>query len=159
MRLTKFKVIVAAVVVASAIAGGVAYAAWSASGSGTGAGAATVAQSLVVTAVTPSGSGATLYPGGPAGPVFLNIQNPNPYAVTLTGVSWGTPVSTNTATCPSANISLDANAPTASSVSIGANSTASAIQINGVLDLSHSAPNGCQGVAFDIPVTVSGAQQ
>jgi hypothetical protein len=159
MRIKKMYVGIAATVTAVALGGGVAFATWSASGSGTGAGAATVAQSLVVAPVTPSGAAATLYPGGPAGPVFFNIQNPNPYAVTITGVAWGAPVSTSTATCANLNISLDLGAPTTVSISIPAASTASAVQINGVLDLTHTAPNGCQGVAFDIPMTVTGAQQ
>jgi hypothetical protein len=159
MRIKKHLVAVAAVTAAVGLGGGIAVAVWSASGSGAGAGAATVAQSLVVTAVTPSGAGATLYPGGPAGPVFMNIQNPNPYAVTVTGLSWGTPTSTSTSTCASANIALDALAPTTVSISIPAGTTASAVQVSGVLDLAHAAPNGCQGVAFDIPVTVTGTQQ
>lgn len=159
MKIRKVFIGIAATTAAIGIGSGVAFAAWTASGSGSGAGAATVAQSLVVTPVTPSGAGATLYPGGPAGPVFFNIQNPNPYAVTITGLTWGAPVSTSTSTCPSTNISLDANAPTTANLSIGAGATVSALQINGVLDLAHAAPNGCQGVAFDISLTVTGAQQ
>ena len=142
------------------VTAGIAFAVWSASGSGSGAGAATVAQSLTVTAITPSGAAASLYPGGPAGQVYFTVANPNPYAVTITGLQWGTPVSTNVTACASSNISLDANAPTTVSISIPANAPAgTAYQINGVLDLAHSAPNGCQGVAFDIPVTVTGSQQ
>jgi hypothetical protein len=157
----KRKKLVASLAVSAAllVGAGTAYAAWSASGSGSGAAAATTAQSLVVTPVTPAGANASLYPGGPAGPVFLNIQNPNPYAVTITGLSWGTPTSTNTTTCPSSNVSLDANAPTSVSIAVGANATVTDQEVNGVLDLAHAAPNGCQGVAFDIAVTVSGAQQ
>ncbi len=142
------------------LGGGVAFATWSASGSGTGAGGATVAQSLIVTAVTPGGGNASpLYPGGPAGWVYLTIQNPNPYAVTVTGLSWGTPYSTDTSVCPSSNISVDSGAPTTLDFPIAANSTSGALQINGVLDLAHSAPNGCQGNTFIVPVTVTGAQQ
>ncbi len=159
MRIKKRFIGIAATVAALGAGGGVAFAAWSASGSGSGAGAATVAQSLVVTPVTPAGANATLYPGGPAGPVFFNIQNPNPYAVTITGLSWGTPTSTATSSCPSSNVSLDANAPTTVSISIPAASTASNVEVNGVLDLAHAAPNGCQGVAFDVSATVSGSQQ
>ncbi|HEV8065131.1 MAG TPA: hypothetical protein VGP46_09875 [Acidimicrobiales bacterium] len=159
MRHKKLLIGMAATVAAVGLGGGAAFAAWSVSGTGSGAGAATVAQSLVVTPVTPAGAGATLYPGGPAGPVFFNIQNPNPYAVTITGLAWGTPTSTNTSSCASTNISLDAGAPTTVSISVPAASTASDVQVNSVLDLSHSAGNGCQGVAFDIPVTVTGAQQ
>jgi hypothetical protein len=160
MKFPKLVVAGAAIAAAGALfAGGAAFAVWTTSGSGTGAGAATVAQSLVVTAVTPAGAAATLYPGGPAGAVYLNIQNPNPYAVTVTALSWGTPTSTNTASCASLNVSLDGSAPTTASISIPAASTASNVQINGVLDLAHSAPNGCQGVAFDVPVTLTGTQQ
>ncbi len=159
MRINKTSVGVSLAIAAFIIGGGVAVAAWSTSGSGSGAGAATVAQSLVVTPVTPAGANASLYPGGPAGPVFFNIQNPNPYAVTITGLSWGTPTSTNTGSCANTNVSLDAGAPTSVSISIPAASTVPNVQVNGVLDLAHSAGNGCQAVAFDIPVTVTGAQQ
>lgn len=162
MRSKRFKRLVIAILCV-AVAGtitGVALAVWSAHGTGNGGGAATIAQSLTVTAVTPSGSSATLYPGGPAGPAYFQIANPNPYAVTVTGLSWGTPTSTSPATCPSSNITVDANAPTTASISIAANAPAgTAYQINGVLDLSHNAPDGCQGVAFIVPVTVTGAQQ
>jgi len=159
MRYKKVLVGIAATTTAVGVGSGIAFATWTATGSGSGSGAATVAQSLVVTAVTPSGAGASIYPGGPAGPVFVNIQNPNPYAVTITGLSWGTPTSTDTTICPSADISLDAGAPTTTSIGVPAGSTASAVQINGVLDLAHSAPNGCQGVAFDVPLSVTGTQQ
>ena len=158
----RFKKLFIGITVATAAVGagtGIAFAVWSASGSGSGAGAATVAQSLTVTPVTPSGAGASIYPGGPAGPIFVTITNPNPYAVTVTGLSWGTPTSTDVTTCPSANISLDAGAPTTANIAVPADSSATDVQINGVLDLAHSAPNGCQGVAFDVPLTVSGAQQ
>jgi hypothetical protein len=159
MRSKRVLIVVATATAAVGIGAGIAVAAWTTSGSGSGAGAATTAQSLVVTEVTPTGAAASLYPGGPAGPVFFNIQNPNPYAVTITGVSWGTPVSSDTTTCASSNISIDANAPTTVNISIPADSTASDVEISGVLDLAHSAGNGCQGVGFIAPVTVTGTQQ
>jgi hypothetical protein len=155
----KLAIVAAATVALVGAGGGAAFAVWSSSGTGTGAGGALTAQSLVVTAVTPDGSGSSLYPGGPAGWVYFTVQNPNPYAVTLTAISWGTPTSTNPSACASSNISLDAGAPTTLDIPVAANSTSGAIQINGVLDLAHSAPNGCQGAAFDVPVTVTGTQQ
>lgn len=157
------KMIIAFGVATGAIgaATGVAFAVWTVSGSGTGAGAASVAQSLTLTASTPTGANASLYPGGPAGPVQFQVSNPNPFSVTITGVTWGTPVSTSTSQCASSNISLDANAPTTiTGVSVPANSTTTTGLINGVLDLSHAAGNGCQGVTFDIPITsVTATQQ
>ena len=138
---------------------GTAFAVWNVQGSGSAGAAATVAQSLVVTAVTPSGSGASLYPGGPAAPVFLTIQNPNAFAVTVTGYTWGTPISLNTTACPTANLSIEAAAPTTASLSIAAGQTLTGTQVNGVLDMAHTAPNGCQGVSFSVPVTLTAAQQ
>lgn len=163
MRIKRFRrlTVVTMGTVALAAAGtGIAVAVWTVSGNGSGSGAATVAQGLTVTAFTPSGAGATLYPGGPAGSVDFQVANPNPFAVTITGLQWGTPVSQNTTTCASANISLDASAPTTVSISIPANATAGTVYVvPGVLDLAHSAPNGCEGVGFNIPVTVSATQQ
>lgn len=158
----KFKKTIIAASATLALAGagiGAAFGVWSVTGSGSAGGAATVAQNLVVTEVTPTGSAASLYPGGPAGPVFVNIQNPNPYAVTVTGYVWGTPTSNNTTACPNANISVDTGAPTTANLAIAAGQTLSGVQINGVLDLSHSASNGCQGVSFNAPLTVSATQQ
>ncbi len=159
MRYKKLFIGVTTATAALAVGAGVAAAVWTATGSGSGAGAGTVAQSLVVTPLTPAGAGASLYPGGPAGPVFFTIQNPNPFAVTITGLSWGTPTSTATGSCANANISVDAGAPTTASISIAAGQTDVNQEINGVLDLSHSASNGCQGVAFTAPVTVTAVQQ
>lgn len=146
---------VAAVVATSAIV----LAVWTVQGSGAGSGAAAVAQSLTVTAVTPTGAQASLYPGGPAGPVEFQVANPNPFAVTITGVTWGTPVSNSTSQCASSNIALDANAPTTVSISIPANSTSTTVTIPGVLDLAHTAGNGCEGQSFTIPITAVIATQ
>jgi hypothetical protein len=157
MRLFKGFVIAVGAIVATA---GAALAVWTVSGSGSGSGAATVANNLTVTALTPSGPAASLYPGGPAGSVYFQVANPNPFAVTITGLAWGTPTSNNPTTCPNSNISLDPAAPTSVSISIPANATAStAYQIPNVLDLSHGAPNGCEGVSFNVPVTVTATQQ
>jgi hypothetical protein len=156
------KLVIGAVGIAAglAISAGIAVAMWTVSGSGSGAGAAAVANGLTVTAVTPTGSAATLYPGGPAGSVYFQVANPNPFPVTITGITWGTPTSANTTACPSSNISVDPGAPTSVSISIPANATAgTTYQVPGVLDLAHSAPNECQGVAFDVSLTVSAAQQ
>lgn len=139
---------------------GISYAVWTLGGSGAGSGAATVANSLTVTALTPTGAAATLYPGGPASGVYFQVANPNPFAVTITGITWGTPTSLNTTACPNSSISLDAGAPTTVSISIPANATAgTAYEVPGVLDLAHTALNGCQGVGFDIPMTVTATQQ
>ena len=159
MRLKRLAIVTAVTVAAVGAGSGIAFAVWTVNGSGSGGAAATVAQGLTVTAVTPSGAGASLYPGGPAGPVSFTVANPNPFAVTITSLTWGTPVSTNVTTCANSNISLDPNAPTSVSISIPANGTSPTVVVPGVLDLAHSAPNGCEGQSFTVPVTVSATQQ
>jgi hypothetical protein len=149
----------AGVALASVAAGtGIAYAAWTASGSGSGSGRAITAQVMTVSPVTPGATGASLYPGGPAGWVYFTLTNPNPYDVTVTHLAWGAPASADTANCPSSNISVDANAPTSINFVVPAHSTSGALQEFSVLDLAHSAPDGCQGVAFTVPLTVTGTQ-
>lgn len=156
----RFAVSAVAALAAVVVTAGLAYAAWSAFGSGSGGAAATVAQGLTVTAITPTGAAASLYPGGPAGSVYFQVSNPNPYAVTITSITWGTPVSNNTTACPNSNISVSGSAPTTGlSISIPANSSSAAVSVPGVLLLSHSAPDGCQGVSFDVSMTVTGVEQ
>jgi len=154
MRLSKGFVIAVGAIVATA---GAALAVWTVTGSGQAEGGATVAQSLVIIPVAPSNF--TLYPGGPAGVVEYEISNPNPFAITVTTITYGTPISTNTTSCPSSNVSVDASAPTSFSTPIPANAVNDAFGIPGVLDLSHSAPNGCQGVAFLVPIQITATQQ
>lgn len=146
------------VLIASAVVAGVAFAVWTASGSGTGDALATVAKPITVSTVALSSTAASLYPGGPPGNVYMNINNPNPYAVTITGASWGVPTSTNPTTCANSNISVDPSASTGPfSIPVPANGT-TVEEIPSVLDLAHSAPDGCQGVGFNVPVTLTGTQ-
>jgi hypothetical protein len=159
VRVNKPFIALASTAAAVTLAGGIAFATWSVSGSGQGAGAGTVVQSLTVIPEVPTGSGASLYPGGPAGSVYFEVNNPNPFAVTITSVAWGTPTSTITASCASSNISLDGSAPTTVSIPVPAATTTGLLSIASVLDLAHSAPPGCQGVAFDVTMTITGAQQ
>jgi hypothetical protein len=161
---TKKKIIIGIAVAAGAIAAatGVAAAVWTVNGSGSGGATASIANNLQVQAVTPSTSNSTLYPGGPAGPVQLTIANPNPFAVTIVALNWGTPLSNAPTLCPSAQISLDPNAPTTVSQSVAtlpANAPATSFTVPGVVDLAHTAPNGCQGLSFSVPVTVTAVQQ
>jgi len=141
------------------IGGGVAFATWSVTGSGTGSALAYTAQTVTVNAVALSSSSASLYPGGPAGNVYFTVTNPNPYAIKITNIAWGTPVSGNPAACSSALISIDASAPTSGlSLTVPASGTSAAVQVNGVLDLSSSAGDTCQGNGFNVPITVTGQQ-
>lgn len=150
----------AAAAVAAVLAGsGVAFATWSASGSGTGSALAYTAQTVTVNAVALTSSDASLYPGGPAGNVYFTITNPNPYAIKITNIAWGTPASGDPSACASSVISVDADAPTSGlSVTVPADGTSPVEQVNSVLDLSSSATDTCQGNGFTVPITLSGQQ-
>jgi hypothetical protein len=142
---------------AAVLAGGaIAWAAWSANSVGQGEAVAMTANAI---SLSPNSSGTpTLYPGGPAATIYFTASNPNPYAVNFTTASYSNPVSFSTTSCPSANISIATGAPTAVSVSVPANASNVAVSIPGVLQLAHSAPDGCQGVAFGVSVVLSGTQ-
>jgi hypothetical protein len=155
---------VAATVAAIGIGTGTAFAFWTVSGSGSGAGAGTTVQALTVVPETPSGTNATLFPGGPAGSVYFEITNSNPFPVQITAVAWSSPTSTLTSQCASSNISVDANAPTSAAngltpFTVPASATSSLESIPGVLDLASTASTGCQGVAFDVVMNITGTQQ
>ncbi len=159
MSTRKFFMSGAAAAAGLVIGGIAAFATWSASGSGTGSSLAYTAQTVTINAVALSNSAASLFPGGPAGNVYFTVTNPNPYPIKITSIAWGTPVSTNPTACPSSVISVDPSAPTSGfNLTVPANGTSSVTQVNAVLDLSSAALDGCQGNAFNVPITVTGQQ-
>lgn len=143
-------VVVAVVVVAI---GGIAMALWSATGTGSGRATATSAQSVTVTASTGPGD---LYPGFTAGDVYFTLTNPNPYAVTFTSMTAGTVTSADPTACPSANVTV--TGATGLSLTVAANSTSGQLSIADVASMASAAPDGCQGMSFDIALTLTGSQ-
>jgi hypothetical protein len=154
------KTLIAGAAATALLGGGVAYATWSATGSGNGSALALTATPVTLNAVaslTPSQ--ASLYPGGPAGTVYFTVSNSNPYAVEITNLSWGTPTSNNPSACASSLISVASGAPTTGfSITIPADGTSAAVSVPGILDLSSSATDACQGEGFSVPITASGQQ-
>jgi hypothetical protein len=160
MRIKKVWIAAAVAPAVVVVATGIALAAWSVSGSGSGTASAASPQGLVIAGVTPAVG--TLFPGGPAAPVDLTIDNPNPYPVNVTSITWGTPSSPNTVECSSNEISIDAGASPSSTVNftIAANTTSPTEVIPGVVDMASTAPSTCANLNFTIPVTsISGTQQ
>jgi len=159
MRTKKVWIAIAAVP-AMALAGtGIAFAAWTLSGSGSGTAGAAGTQNLVIAGVNPAAG--SLFPGGPAAPVDLTIDNPNPYPVNVTSITWGAPSSPNTGLCASNQLSIDAGATPSSSVNftIPANTTSPTEVVAGVLDMASTAPQGCANLDFTVPVTAVSATQ
>jgi hypothetical protein len=145
------KVAVAGVGVGAVIGGTMAYALWSANGSGSGNAKALSAQSITVTAAT---GAADLYPGFTQGDVFFTVTNTNPYPVTFTGMSTGT-ITSSAPGCAASNISV---ATPTISVTAAVGDTNVAKSIPDVVTMISGAPDGCQGVTFTIPLTLTGSQ-
>ena len=103
MTIKKFskRAIVTSLFLGVVLASTVALASWLATGTGNGYAKAGTAQPLTTNVATvTSGS---LYPGG-NGDVYITVNNPNPYPVTVTGVTGTTAIVTtdNNATCDGA---------------------------------------------------------
>jgi hypothetical protein len=147
------KILVALVGVAVMVLGGIAYAVWSANGTGSGQ---AEARSAVTVDVNAASGTADLWPGATDGDIHFTLDNTNPYAVTFTGFTAGTITSSAPVLCPSSLVTVDDAGGI--SVPVGANATNVAGVINGVVSLDHAATNACQGVTFDIALTLTGSQ-
>jgi hypothetical protein len=153
MKLSK-KISVGALLAGAMLAGSIAYAAWTATGSGSGYARATSAQPLDTVDVAATTS-ATLYPGA-TGNAKIQIHNPNPYPVRVTGVSWtGATIDSNsTAACDASTgvafidqSGLTLDVPAGGSV---------AFPLNGAVTMNNTSHTDCQGAVFTIPVTLTG---
>ena len=149
---------VAAAAVTVVIGAGIAAAQWTASGSGTAGAKSTTFVPLTATATTGT---ATLYPGA-TGNAVVSISNPNPFPVTVTGISEDTTsyvTSGNGAACSDApgsthptGVSLAAS--TGSLDTVPAGGTVS-LTLTRKVSMSSASDTGCQGAAFTIPITVT----
>jgi hypothetical protein len=136
-----------------ALAGSVAFAAWTATGSGSGYAKAGTAQALTTVDVSAS-TAATLYPSG-TGDVVVKITNPNPYQVTVTSIAGnGTITSDKGAACDAAT-GVTYTDQTGSWVVNALASTQ--FTLSGAAAMSNASDNSCQGAVFTIPVSLSGA--
>lgn len=130
--------VIVLVAATAALGSGVAYAAWTSSGTGTATTKAGTAQAPVVTGgAVPTG---LLYPGLSAD-AFVNVQNPNPYPVTVTSIA---PLGSD------CGVTAIASNP---GVQLPAQSAATSIKIT--VSMAPSAPSTCQGLTINVPVTVT----
>jgi hypothetical protein len=160
-RLSKRTTVAGGVVLATLITAGLAFGLWSGTGTGSGRARATTA---VTATVTPVNCAATpgcidLYPGFTDGDVYFTITNPNPYAITFTGMTAGAvtvDADHATAGCAASNITVES--ATGLSLVAPANSTTEELSIADVVTMVAAAPNACQGASFDIQLTLTGLQ-
>jgi hypothetical protein len=154
-KLRRRGIVLAAVAVVAAILAAVASAFVTTNGSASGSGSTGTLQAVTVTAFTggdtPSSS---LLPGGSAD-VILRINNPNSYPVTLISVTGGpgsVTADANHGACIPSSVTF--NDQTGLGTSIVASGT-TLVDLPSAASMSTSAPNGCQGATFAIPVTIT----
>jgi hypothetical protein len=133
--------------------GGTAYAFWFASGSGAGSAAATVAKPLTTSAVAVSSG--LLYPGA-TGDVRITINNPNPFPVTVTGVTGTGPITSDKGGACDAATGVTFADVTGASLAVPASGSAS-FTLAGAVAMDNSSDDTCQGATFTIPVALAGA--
>lgn len=155
MKLRRFtrKATVAALFTGVLMAASVALAAWVATGTGSGAAKATNASDLVVTATVPA---AQLYPGKTAANLYVNINNPNPYPVTVTSiVRTAAPITAagGIGTCTTTGVSMTDQTGLTINIAAGGDYTG---PLAGAVSMDNTSDTGCQGATFTIPVTASG---
>jgi len=141
----------------------VVYASFSATGTGSGKATAVTARSITITAASCSANG-DLYPGGPAAAVCFTLTNPNPYKVSFSSVTYlpsNAAIVANSASCGASNVSIAAGAPTtlATPFTVDPGQTSGTLTLPGVIQMVSTAPDGCQGANFDVPITLNGSQQ
>ena len=139
------------------VAVGFVYAAWTASGTGSGYAKAGNSQALTTVDVSAT-TGASLYPGV-TGDVKLQISNPNPYPVRVTGVSLNGQQSDIAADsghsgCTTTGVTFTNQSSL--TIDVAANSSTTST-LTGAAAMSNASLNACQGAAFTIPVSLTGA--
>jgi hypothetical protein len=141
------RTVVFAAVLVVALGIGVAFAAWTVGGGGTGTATATSAQPLTTSVATTT---AELYPGITGANLYLTVNNPNPFDVTITSVN------ANGAAVPDAGhpgcVTTGVTYTTQATSQVVPASGSSSFTVPGVA-MSNASDDGCQGATFTIPVT------
>jgi hypothetical protein len=134
------------------LAGGAAYAYFD--GSGSGSGAATTGAPSAITVLAATGTVTNKLAPGTIGDLRLTLNNPNSYAVTISGVA-GNGVVTGSGgigTCTTTGVSV----PTQSGLSVSVASGSSVgVVIAGAVTMGATSSTGCQGASFQVPVTLT----
>lgn len=142
----------AGVVLGSALATNLAFAAWNSTGSGSGSAGATTAKALTTTAASTTGQ---LFPGA-TGDLRITIKNDNGYPVRVSDVTGdGTITSDKGAACD-ASTGVTFTDRQGQTLDLPANGSAT-FTLAGAVHMSNASDNACQGAVFTIPVSLVGA--
>ncbi len=152
-KITK-KLTVGTLFLGIALAGSVAFAAWTATGSGNGYAQAKTAAVLTTVDVS-AATAAQLYPGA-TGDVLLKITNPNQYQVTVTSVGANGAITSDKGPACNSATGVTYTPPTTPSLVVPAGASVQ-FTLAGAVAMSNASDNSCQGAVFTIPVTLTGA--
>jgi hypothetical protein len=146
------------VLAATMAAVGLVYAAWTTNGSGDAYAKAGTAAAISTVDVSASTT-ATLYPGV-SGDVLIKLDNPNPYAVTVTAVTGNGTITADGghAGCTTTGVTFANQTGLTLTIPAKSGGVDGVLQtsLNGAASMSNASLNACQGAVFTIPVTISG---
>lgn len=131
--------------------GSTAYALWTTNGTGSVTTSASTAQALTASPVTVTSG--LLYPGATAD-ATITVDNPNPYAVTITSVAGGRATSDKGAACDASTGVAFATQSGSFVVPAGGSRT---LTLPHAVSMSNASDTSCQGAVFTLPVTLVGA--
>src|ERR671933_920165 len=148
-----------AVIAAVCACVGLVYAAWTTNGTGNAYAKAGTAQALSTVDVSASTT-ATLYPGV-SGDVLIKLDNPNPYAVTVTAITGNgtiTPDGSHSS-CTTTGVTFTNQTGLTLTVPAKSGGVDGVLQttLTGAASMSNASLNACQGAVFTIPVTLTGS--
>ena len=158
LRSISKKASVATLLTGALLAASVATAAWLANGTGTGTAKAITATALTVDPDTVGSAAAPdLYPGQTDADLFVTVNNPNPYPITVTQISRtpATSITSDSAACNTGGHGVTMDSPVVVSISVLASSSTTQ-SVPNIVNMATTSDNACQGAVFTIPVTVTG---
>lgn len=139
------------------LASGTAYAHFTSTASASGTVSVRDARSVTVRSI----AGATDLEPGTASALSLDVDNPNPFTVTITGIAEvGSPatVAVSGATgCSGAN--ADVSVPATATLDVSVAPGASWVTIPTAVVMGDRSADACQGATFHVPVTVAVRRQ
>jgi hypothetical protein len=146
------------VIAAVMAAVGMVYAAWTTNGSGSAYAKAGSSAALSTVDVSASTT-ATLYPGV-SGDVLIKLDNPNPYAVTVTAINGNGTIAADAghAGCTTTGVTFTNQTGLSLVVPAKSGGVDGVLQstLTGAASMSNASLNACQGATFTIPVTLTG---
>jgi hypothetical protein len=146
-------VLTAAIALMIGVGVGSAFAFWSSHG--TGSGTASTGTPAGVTVLAATGTPSTKLIPNTSADLTVTLDNPNSYAVTITGVAQnGTVTPVGGTGCTAANAGVSVATQSLLTVSVASGSGV-VVHLANAVAMSSGSASGCQGASFQIPVTLT----